>query len=128
MLQEWIITVVSAADAATRVGHWWATRPLHTQVLLTLATSVFVIELVLRRVAPRSRFYAGWTRVFQTIGKFWTAVILSLVYFLSVAGVSVFMKLFGKDPLDRTLEPEPSFWRAHEPNPLGSEAAVRHQF
>lgn len=112
----------------TRIEHWWAARPVHTRVLLTFATSVFVIELVLRRVAPGSRLYAGWTRVFQTIGKFWTAIILSIVYFLSVAGVSIFMKLFGKDPLDRGLQPEPSFWRAHEPNPLGPKAAARHQF
>ena len=38
------------------------------------------------------------------------------------------MRLFGKDPLDRSLAPEPSFWRAHEPNPLGPERAARHQF
>ena len=118
----------SVADAVTRVGVWWAGRPLHTRILLSLATAVFITELVLRRVAPRSRFYAGWTQVFQAIGKFWTAVILSVVYFASVAVVSLFMKLRGKDLLDRTLRPEPSFWRSHEPNPLGPQAAVRHQF
>jgi hypothetical protein len=79
-------------------------------------------------VSPRSLAYARWTRFFQAIGTFWTAVILSVVYFASVALVSLFMKLSGKDPLDRSLEPEPSFWRAHEPNPLGPRAASRHQF
>ena len=34
----------------------------------------------------------------------------------------------GHDPLDRRLAPEPTFWRAHEPNPLGPERAARHQF
>jgi hypothetical protein len=24
--------------------------------------------------------------------------------------------------------PEATFWRAHDPNPLGPQAAVRHQF
>ena len=38
------------------------------------------------------------------------------------------MRLLGKDPLDRRLKPEPTFWRRHEPNPLGPEAAARHQF
>jgi hypothetical protein len=123
-----MIATGSAADAVTRVGQWLAGLPLHTRVLLALATTVFVVELVLRRVAPRSRFYAGWTKAFQTIGKFWTAVILSVVYFLSVALVSVFMKLRGKDLLDRGLQDEPTFWRPHEPNPLGPQAAVRHQF
>ena len=123
-----MIASVSAGEIAGSVASWWAARPLHTRALLTLAFSVFLIELVLRRVAPRSRFYAGWTRVFQTIGKFWTAVILSIVYFVSVAVVSVFMKLRGQDLLDRALDPEPTFWRPHEPNPLGPRTAVRHQF
>jgi hypothetical protein len=118
----------SVADAMTRVGLWWAGRSVHTRVVLTVATCVFVTELVLRRVAPRSRIYAGWTRVFQTIGKFWTAIILSMVYFVSVAVVSIFMKLRGKDLLDRTLRPEATFWRRHEPNPLGPKPATRHQF
>ena len=119
---------MSVAGTVDRVSHWLAGLPLHTRVLLGLATTVFVIELVLRRVAPESRFYAGWTRVFQTIGKFWTAVILSVVYFVSVAVVSALMKLRGKDLLDRGLQPEPTFWRQHDPNPLGPRAAVRHQF
>ena len=123
-----MIASVGVGDLANRVAGWWAGRPYHTRVLLTLATAVFVTELVLRRVAPRSRFYAGWTKLFQTIGKFWTAVILSVVYFLSVAVVSVFMKLRGKDLLDRALDPEPTFWRPHDPNPLGPRAAARHQF
>jgi hypothetical protein len=124
----WIIAYGSIADIVARVGHWWAGRPLHTRVLLSLAVTVFVTELVLRRVAPRSRFYAGWTKTFQAIGKFWTAVILSVVYFASVALVSLFMKLRGKDLLDRGMKQEPTFWRPHDPNPLGPRAAARHQF
>jgi hypothetical protein len=123
-----MLALISVADVGARVAGWWATRPVHTRVLLTLATTVFIIELVLRRVAPRSRAYATWTKVFQSIGKFWTAVILSVVYFLSVSFVSIFMKLRGKDLLDRGLAPEPTFWRAYEPNPLGERTAVRHQF
>jgi hypothetical protein len=53
---------------------------------------------------------------------------LSFVYLLSVGPVGLGMRLFGKDPLDRALTAEPSFWRAHEPNPLGPERAARHQF
>jgi hypothetical protein len=96
--------------------------------ILTFACSVLVIELAFRQFAPKSKAYKNWTLVFMTIGKFWTAVILSIVYFISVALVSLFMKLFLKDPLDRSLEKEPSFWRKHDPNPLGPHAAARHQF
>jgi hypothetical protein len=66
--------------------------------------------------------------VVAAVGAVWTAVILSVVYLLSVGPVSLAMRLRGKDPLDRSLAPEPTFWRTHEQNPLGPEAATRHQF
>jgi hypothetical protein len=119
---------VNPLDLLVRIGHRLAALPTHTKILLTLATTVMVVELILRRVAPESRFYAGWKRVFETIGKFWTAVILSIIYFLSVSLVSLAMKALGKDPLDRQLAGEPSFWRTYEKNPLGPQAASRHQF
>jgi hypothetical protein len=96
--------------------------------LLAFATAVVLVELALRRFAPKSAAYARWTRFFQAIGSVWTAVILSIVYLLSVGPIGLGMRLLGKDPLDRGLRPEPSFWRPHEPNPLGAERAARHQF
>ncbi len=111
-----------------RMPLWFAGLPTHNKVLLTLATTVFIVELALRRFAPRSVVYARWTAGFQAVGSMWTAVILSVVYFVSVASVSLAMKLAGKDPLDRQLASEPSFWRPHQPNPLGARAAARHQF
>jgi len=106
---------------------WLIELPLRWK-LLSLATLVVLVELAFRRFAPRSPAYGRWTAFFRGLGVFWTAIILSLVYLLSVGPVSLLMRLFGKDPLDRSLRPEPSFWRPHEPNPLGAEAAVRHQF
>jgi hypothetical protein len=96
--------------------------------LLTFATAVVLVELAFRRFAPKSRAYARWTAFFQSIGVVWTAVILSVVYVLSVGPIGLGMRLLGKDPLDRSLAKEPSFWRAHEPNPLGPQRAARHQF
>jgi hypothetical protein len=113
--------------AAATPFEWLAGLSFRGKVF-TFACTVFVIELAFRRFAPKSKAYARWTWTFQTIGKFWTAVILGVIYFVSVAMVAIGMKLFGKDPLDRSLEAEPSFWRAHEPNPLEPHAAARHQF
>lgn len=106
---------------------WFAGLPFRFKIL-TFACLVVVIELAFRWFAPKSKAYVRWTAFFQGIGKIWTAVILSVIYFVSVAVISLFMKLFGKDLLDRKLRPEPSFWRAHEPNPLGPQAAAKHQF
>jgi hypothetical protein len=114
---------LSPQDALT----WLADLPFRWKIL-AFATTVVLIELVFRRLAPKSRAYAGWTRFFQGLGSVWTAVILAIVYLLSVGPVGLGMRLIGHDPLDRRLRPEPSFWRAHEPNPLGPERAARHQF
>jgi hypothetical protein len=119
---------LSLATLFDRVALWFAGRPTHTKVLLCLATALVVGELLFRRLAPRSRAYAAWTRLFESIGKVWTGVLLAVIYLLSVGPVSLAFRLLRKDPLDRRLHAELSSWRGHEPNPLGAEAAVRHQF
>ena len=120
--------LVGVSDVWARVGHWFAALPTYKQVLLAVATTMFVVELILRRFARGTPLYKKWTAFFEGIGAFWSAILLSVVYFVSVAGIWAFMKLTGKDLLDRRLSAEPSFWRTHEPNPLGPMAASRHQF
>jgi hypothetical protein len=119
---------VNVSEVLGRAVHWVAGWPTYKQALLALATTMFVVELLLRRFARGTPLYRKWTAFFEAIGAFWSAIILSVVYFVSVAIVSIFMKLAGKDLLDRRLDKEPSFWRTHEPNPLGPLAASRHQF
>lgn len=114
--------------ALANIGNKIAAWPTHRKVLFGAAVTVFLVELAFRRFAPDSLAYARWKRVFEAVGKVWTGVILSVIYFISVAGVSAFMRLFGRDPLDRKLDPEPTWWRKHDPNPLGPQAAARHQF
>lgn len=113
---------------AERVSHRVAAWPTHTKVLLALACTMMVVELVLRRFAPRSAAYKRWTTGIEAIGHVWTTVLLSIIYALSVGPVSLVTRFIHRDPLDRALRPEPSFWRSHEPNPLGPRAAARHQF
>ena len=96
--------------------------------LFLFACTVVFIDQMFRRFAPKSEAYKKWTHGIESVGKFWTAIILSIVYFLTVSIVSIFMKLFGDDPLDRSLKAEPSFWRKHEDTPLSPHAAARHQF
>jgi hypothetical protein len=106
---------------------WLAGAPFRVKLIL-FASLVVLVELAFRRFAPKSAAYRRWTAVFEAIGAVWTAVLLAVIYLLSVGPISFFMRASGKDPLDRSLRPEPSFWRRHEPNPLGPDAAVRHQF
>jgi hypothetical protein len=106
---------------------WLSELPLRYKIL-GVALLVVAVELAFRRFAPGSLAYRRWTTFFQGIGRVWTAVILGLIYFLSVGPLSIGMRLLGRDLLDRRLAPEPSFWRPHEPNPLGPESAALHQF
>jgi hypothetical protein len=119
---------VRVLDVPGRIAQWFTALPPYKQGLLLFAFSVLAIELAFRRFAPRSKAYAKWTAFFMAVGHVWSLVILSIIYFVSVALVSVGMRLARKDLLDRSLAPEPSFWRRHEPNPLGPQAAARHQF
>ena len=115
-------------DIFAGVAAWFAARPPVMKGLLVFATVVVLIELAFRRLAPRSLAYKRWTAFFEGIGAVWSAVLLGIIYFVSVSLTSLGLRLAGKDPLDRALRPEPSFWRPHEPNPLGPQAAARHQF
>ncbi len=109
------------------LSSWLLALPWRVK-LLALAALVVLVELGLRYLAPKSLAYRRWKAFFEGIGVVWTAVLLALIYVLSVGPIGLAMRAFGKDPLDRRLAPEPSFWRAHEPNPLGPESAARHQF
>jgi hypothetical protein len=117
------------------LSHWlstvstkWAALPMHTRVLMLFALTVFAIELILRYGAPKSRIYTGWTKAFKAVGHVWTMVLLSLIYGIAVGPVRLGMLLARKDLLDRKLGVGTSAWREHVPNPLGPEAAARHQF
>ena len=115
-------------DVPGRVVQWFAALPPYKQGLLLLACTVLVVELAFRRFAPHSRAYAAWTGFFLRLGHLWSIVILSVIYFVSVALVSLGMRLLRRDLLDKSLAPAPTFWKSHEPNPLGPQAAARHQF
>jgi hypothetical protein len=105
----------------------WTALPLRWK-MVAVATAVVLVEVAFRRLAPRSRAYARWTAGFEAIGAAWTAVILAAIYVLSVGPTGMIIRALRGDLLDRRLAPEPTFWRAHEPNPLGPAAAARHQF
>ena len=123
-----MLTVLLALVPA-RLEAWFNRLPLHNRILLGVALTVFVVELILRTWARGTLAYKRWTAFFQAIGAVWTAVILSVVYFVSVGLVSLFQRLFGHDRLDRRLDDgKPTAWHAHEPSPLGERQAARHQF
>ena len=94
----------------------WSAWPLWRKSVLALAFLAFLIDLTLRIAAPKSEARKAWMRGVERVGAFWTGIILSFVYFLTVAALGIGMKLLGKDLLDKSLKPEPTYWRRHEQN------------
>ena len=119
---------MNPATLLARIAHKLAALPIGSKLLLGFAVTACLGEWLLKRFAPHSTFYRHWKTVFEGIAAVWTTVILSAVYFVSVGPIGLLMRLFGQDPLDRRLLSEASTWRLHEPNPLGPQAAARHQF
>ena len=103
---------------------WFTGLSLRFKVL-AFASLVVLVELGFRRFAPKSKAYLRWTAFFQGIGSVWTAVILSVVYALSVGPIGLLIRLFGGV---RSARPraKPN-WRAQAES-LGPERAARHQF
>jgi hypothetical protein len=116
------------SDVFDWLARTYGALPLVFRVLFPVAVTITIVDQTLKRLAPESKAYASFKHGLEAVGAFWTAVILSFVYFLSVSLVNVFLRLKGEDPLDRRLDPAPTFWKSHEPNPLGPLAAARHQF
>ena len=107
---------------------WFAGLPLRFK-LLRSRRSWSLVELALRRLAPKSRAYRPLEPLLRGDRRGRGPPSSSaVIYVVSVGPIGLVMRAFGHDPLDRRLAPEPSFWRAHEPNPLGPERAARHQF
>jgi hypothetical protein len=98
------------------------------KAVLSLALLAMFVAIAFRVFAPKSKAYKRWTHGLEAVGDFWTMILLSVVYFVTVALANLGFRLSGRDPLDRSLRAEASFWRLHEPNPLGPEKAARHQF
>ena len=90
-------------------------------VLVALAFAALAL-LRPKVLAPLNRL---WFRFGLLLGKIVAPIVLSLVYFLTVVPTGMVMRLLGKDPLRRKLDPSAtSYWIERE-TPVGS---MRNQF
>ena len=115
-------------DLFSTVAHWFVRRSPLGKAFLGLFVIVLLTELCCRRFAPHSRFFLAWTSLFRRVGEIWTGAILSVVYVLVVGPIGLITRWRGQDLLDRRPAEGHTAWRPHAPNPLGPEAAARHQF
>lgn len=66
--------------------------------------------------ALRLRIYRGWLYATYPIGWVVSHVLLGAIYYLVFTPVGLLLRLFGKDPMTRRLEPTAaSYWIEHRP-------------
>jgi phosphotransferase system glucose/maltose/N-acetylglucosamine-specific IIC component len=74
-----------------------------------------------------SKIMGYWSALGHIIGAFMTPIHMFIVYGLVFGPSKLIMSALGKDPLDRTLRTEPTFWRKKEAH-AASLQDLRHTF
>lgn len=71
--------------------------------------------------------WTGWKKFAHVLGIVNTHILLSVSYFVIIALVSVFSRIFGADFLDKRMRKKSSYWHEREPLDTSLEAC-RRQF
>ena len=108
------------------IGVWpavWRGQPLR---LWSLTLGGILIVLALAWPRSLSQVYRLWMRAGEILGWINTHIILSVLFYLIFTPMGWYMRLRGKDPMRRTLEPEAESYRVvRQPRPASH---MRHQF
>src|SRR5262249_5778976 len=91
---------------------------------LALAVALIVPALVL----PRSLTYVhrGWMAAAEALGWINTRLILSVVFYALVTPMGLFIRRFGRDPIQRRFEPNAATYRV--PKSPRTAAHMTRQF
>lgn len=105
----WMVGGVLLALAA--VIWWRSDGDLTTAVQVlggigaVLVVLGLIVPLVLRPV------YRVWMALALVLGFVMTHVLMTIIYYLLITPIGLLLRVFGKDPLHRDLDPEaPSYW------------------
>ena len=78
-------------------------------LFLVLAGYLFLTGLFIH--SALKPVFIGWSWVAHKIGWFNTRLILGIIFYLVFTPIGFMIRLFGKDPLNRKLEPEKqTYW------------------
>ena len=105
----WVVGGVLLLIAAVL---WWRndwTTTTTTYVLGGLGSALAVLGLTVPTVLLP--LYRVWMALAVVLGFIMTRVILTIVYYLVMTPIGLLMRLFGKDPMHRRLDPDASsYW------------------
>lgn len=96
---------------------WW--RGNHAPIKWLVGASPVLILLGLLAPAVLYPLHRVWMPVAKGIAKVLTWLLLTLVFFLVFTPYGMIMRLLGKDPLERRIEPgRKSYWIRRERVPF----------
>ena len=108
------------------LGLWpvvWRGQPLR---LWSLILGGGLMALALAWPRSLAQIYRLWMRVGEVLGWINTRLILSVLFYLLFTPLGWYMRLRGKDPMQRTWTPEVESYRVtRQPRPVSH---MRHQF
>ena len=100
--------ILGGAFLALGAFAWWRESPA-APYLLTPGAVIALVGLVLP-AALRWLFFA-WMALGLVLGTIVTAIILTLVFIVAVTPIGLIMRLVGRDPMHRKLEPDATtYW------------------
>ncbi|MHC4220193.1 MAG: SxtJ family membrane protein [Planctomycetota bacterium] len=105
---------------------WWQFDA--PRVAMGIWVTAAAIVVVYHAVPPvRRPLYIAWMYAAFPIGWVISHVVLGLVYFLVFTLFGLILRLFGRDPMNRRIEPDaPTYWIEHRPG--GAQARYFRQF
>lgn len=89
-----------------------------------------VILAVCRLIPPVfTRIYKVWIYLSVILGYFVSRILLTLIFFLVLTPTGLLMRLVGRDPMERKLDPNAqSYWNRREPQEDTSIERYEKQF
>src|SRR5262249_3685857 len=104
----------------------WKSGSLRTAAIIW--TAAFVVSLIGYFVPAFMRLiYVGLMCVSFPIGWIVSHLILAVIFYLVFTPIGLIMRLFGRDPMQRSFEPSAkTYWVSH--NPGGNTARYFKQF
>lgn len=115
---------VGAAFLALSGLLWWRGKHSAALVFLALGAVLVLAGLVApARLGPIQRAWMGFARLLSLVT---TPIFMGIVYFLVLTPTGWLMRLFGRNPIRRTLS-EGSFW-VRRPAGDGQRGTMEHQF
>jgi len=87
---------------------WLLERPWPTWPWVIAGVLWFLALIRPRWLRP---VYRGWMRFGLLASRVMTPLVLGLVYFVIISPMAMIMRLLGKDPLQRSLDPEQESYR-----------------